>query len=137
VVDFVAVHDAARPFSDVDLLQRGVALLGRWDGAIPGFSITDTIKEAESTGIIVRTVDRSTLRAVQTPQLFRLGALLACHAAAVADGINATDDGALLERYGHRVVVFPGRQGNFKITTPYDLALARLLVAHGEALPCG
>jgi 2-C-methyl-D-erythritol 4-phosphate cytidylyltransferase len=126
----VCVHDAARPFASA-LLYEGViaAVVSGADGAVPGVALTDTIKRVDvgrsTDGVlgapVVETPDRSTLVAVQTPQAFRAEALRAAH----ARGGEATDDAALVEQLGHRVVVVPGEVRNRKITQPVDLDWAR------------
>lgn len=129
-VRFVAVHDAARPFAPVDLMLQGVDMLDGSDGAVPGLSVTDTIKEVDGDSAVVRTLDRPALRAVQTPQLFRRDALEQAHALS-NEGTVPTDDAAMLETRGFTVRVYAGRSENFKITTQFDLTLARLLIAQG------
>lgn len=123
----VAVHDAARPFADPSLLQRGVDLVRTCDGAVPGIPVSDTIKRVDLDGAILGTMDRTILRAVQTPQVFRRKPLQVAHASEYAARRTSTDDAALLEACGFDVRVFPGHASNFKITTEYDLKLARLL----------
>lgn len=125
---FIAVHDAARPLARPDVIYRGVELLETWDGAVPALSVPDTVKQVDDHGGVVQTIDRTTLRAVQTPQVFRMRSLQDAHASEYAFGNSATDDAGLLESCRFRVTVFPGQEGNFKITTPYDLWLARQLV---------
>lgn len=127
-VDVVAVHDAARPFASVGLLQAGVELVAGCEGAIPVQPLSDTVKEIDTVGRVVRTVDRSTLRTAQTPQVFRTEPLRRAHREARVRGWTATDDSGLLEAVGCDVACFQGEPGNFKITTEHDLALARLLL---------
>ena len=91
------------------------------DGAIPGVPVTDTIKRVDAAGTVVATLTRDELVAVQTPQAFRATALREAHHA----GIDATDDAALVEARGGRVVVVAGDPDNRKITTQADLAWAR------------
>lgn len=126
----VAVHDAARPLVKSDLLVQGVKLVKTCDGAVPALPVTDTIKQIDDHAGVVRTIDRSALRSIQTPQVFRLSALKEAHATQQASANLATDDAALLEACHFDVRVFPGWEGNFKITTAYDLSMARLVVAH-------
>ena len=121
-VDVVCVHDAARPFADADLYRRVVAaVVGGADAAVPGIEVTDTIKVVDGDGVVTATPDRSSLVAVQTPQAFRYTSLVAAH----ASGAEATDDAALIEATGGRVVVVEGSIDNRKITVPDDLAWAR------------
>ncbi|MDP2849200.1 MAG: 2-C-methyl-D-erythritol 4-phosphate cytidylyltransferase [Humidesulfovibrio sp.] len=125
-VGSVLVHDAARPFASAALARRVLgALSDQQPAAIPGLAVTDTIKRVDGDDIIVETPMRADLRAVQTPQGFRLAPLLAAHARAEAEGWEATDDAALMERAGHKVVMVQGEEGNVKITNPADLELLR------------
>jgi 2-C-methyl-D-erythritol 4-phosphate cytidylyltransferase len=129
----ILVHDAARPFAGAEVYRRVIdAVHAGADGAIPGLPVADTIKIVEpvdGVGATARTVvdtpDRSSLVAVQTPQGFRAGVLRAAH----RTGGDTTDDAALVERAGGRVVVVEGDHDNRKITRPEDLAWARELLA--------
>ena len=118
----VCVHDGARPFADAALFSRVIdAVRGGAAAAIPGVAVADTIKQIDAEGRVVQTPDRSALAAVQTPQAFRASALRSAHAA----GGEATDDAALVEAAGGRVVVVAGDVRNRKITDPDDLVWAR------------
>jgi 2-C-methyl-D-erythritol 4-phosphate cytidylyltransferase len=122
-IDTVLVHDVARPFVPSDVIDRVLAAIeGGADAAVPGLPVTDTIKRVDDNQVVLDTVDRSTLVAVQTPQGFRLAALVAAHEAAPDE--HATDDAALVEAMGGHVVVVAGDRDAFKITTPDDLLLA-------------
>ncbi|MCU1379908.1 MAG: ispD [Acidimicrobiales bacterium] len=113
----VVVHDAARPVATPALFAAVVAAVRSGaDGALPGVPVVDTVKR-HADGVVVETLDRAALVAVQTPQAFRAAALRSAHAA----GGEATDDGALVESAGGRVVVVPGEPANVKLTTPADL----------------
>jgi 2-C-methyl-D-erythritol 4-phosphate cytidylyltransferase len=113
----VVVHDAARPAATPALFAAVVdAVRSGADGALPGLAVVDTVKRVVD-GVVVETLDRAALVTVQTPQAFRATALRAAHAA----GGEATDDGALVESAGGRVVVVPGEPANVKLTTPADL----------------
>jgi 2-C-methyl-D-erythritol 4-phosphate cytidylyltransferase len=134
--DVVVVHDAARPLLDADLVERCVrALDGGADAVIAAAPVTDTVKEAAD-GIVTRTVDRSRLWAVQTPQVFRRAALEAALAQPDAVLATATDDAGLVEARGGVVRVVESSPRNLKVTTPTDLKLAELLLAsEGRASP--
>lgn len=122
----ILVHDGARPFASLDLFERVIdAVRAGADGAIPGVAVTDTIKRVSADGTITGTVDRANLRAVQTPQAFRSGALRDAY----IGGSDATDDAAVVEASGGRVVVVEGDPENRKITTPADLEWAQQKVA--------
>ncbi|MBA1157381.1 bifunctional 2-C-methyl-D-erythritol 4-phosphate cytidylyltransferase/2-C-methyl-D-erythritol 2,4-cyclodiphosphate synthase [Microvirga mediterraneensis] len=119
--ELILVHDAARPFAGSDLIERAIEAARRWGAAVPGTPVTDTIKVIGEQSEVLSTPDRSTLRAVQTPQAFRFPLLLDAHRRAAAAGLHAfTDDGALAEWAGLPVHVFEGDGGNIKLTHPAD-----------------
>jgi len=118
----ICVHDAARPFASAALFSSVIgAIVDGADGAVPGVAVPDTIKRVDADGRVVETPQRATLVAVQTPQAFRAEALREAHAL----GKDATDDAALVEQLGGRVVVVPGEPANRKITDREDLVWAR------------
>lgn len=130
-VDIVLVHDAARPLAPESLVDDVVAAVeGGADAVVPGLLVTDTVKQVSGTGEVVATVDRSALRAVQTPQGFRRTVLDAAYRS--VDGADVTDDAGLVERTGGRVLVVPGHDEAFKVTTPLDLMLAESVLARRE-----
>ncbi|MGH8995679.1 MAG: 2-C-methyl-D-erythritol 4-phosphate cytidylyltransferase [Acidimicrobiales bacterium] len=126
-VGIVVVHDAARPLARHELFTAVVAALsGDAAGAIPAVEVSDTVKRVRRDGsdaTVLETLDRSELVAVQTPQAFRLDALRRAH----QGDPDATDDAALVEALGLRVVVVPGDPENLKLTTPADLVRAEFL----------
>lgn len=126
--DEVVVHDAARPLAPPDLFDATLAALADADAAIAAAPMTDTIKEVDGAGIVLRTLHRAGLRAVQTPQAFRRPALE--RALDVPDEVlgSATDDAWLVERMGGRVVVVDSPSSNIKVTTPFDLQVAELML---------
>ncbi len=126
--DVVLIHDAARALTPLAVFERVVgAVRAGAAGAVPALPVIDTIKTVDAEGIITGTPDRASLRAVQTPQGFHAEVLRAAYAA----GGEATDDAALVEAAGGRVVVVDGDPLAFKITTPADLERAKRLVAAG------
>ena len=129
--EVVVVHDAARPLAPVALFESVVAAVTAGaDGAVPGLPVTDTVKRVHA-GAVVATLDRSELVTVQTPQAFAASVLRAAH----ASGGDDTDDAALVEAAGGRVVVVPGDAVNAKLTTRHDLELARVGVARIASRP--
>jgi 2-C-methyl-D-erythritol 4-phosphate cytidylyltransferase len=146
-VDVVLVHDAARPLTPVALVEAvDAAVRSGHVGVVPGLPVPDTIKSVDAAGLaggaagsasaerVAGTVDRTRLRAVQTPQGFRRDVLEAAYAAAEADGaLDATDDAGLVERVGHPVVVVPGEELAFKVTRPIDLVLADAVLSARQA----
>jgi len=124
--DVIVVHDGARPFASVALFRAVIGAVREGaDAAVPGIPVSDTVKVVDDAMVVVETLDRSRLVAVQTPQAFRAAALRAAHAGE-AEG---TDDASLVERAGGRVVVVPGEPDNRKITVVEDLDWARERVA--------
>jgi 2-C-methyl-D-erythritol 4-phosphate cytidylyltransferase len=127
-VDAVLVHDVARPFVPVEVIDRVLAALaGGAVAVIPGLPVTDTIKRVDAGHVVAETLDRSTLRAVQTPQGFDRAVLVAAHDAAPSGDV--TDDAGLVEARGATVVVVDGADEAFKITRPWDLVLAEAVTA--------
>jgi 2-C-methyl-D-erythritol 4-phosphate cytidylyltransferase len=125
----VCVHDAARPFASVELYRSVIgAVSDDADGAVPGLPVTDTVKVVDATGAVERTPPRDRLVAVQTPQAFRADVLRRAH----ASGGEGTDDAALVEALGCRVVVVAGEPDNRKITHPDDLRWAQALASAGD-----
>ncbi|MEU7848751.1 2-C-methyl-D-erythritol 4-phosphate cytidylyltransferase [Micromonospora parva] len=123
----VLVHDAARALTPPELVESvAAAVRGGRDAVIPVLPVVDTIKEVGAGEVVLGTVDRSALRAVQTPQGFRRAVLSAAHAAA---GDSLTDDAGLVEKQGVEVSCVPGSEYALKITRPFDLALAEHLLA--------
>jgi 2-C-methyl-D-erythritol 4-phosphate cytidylyltransferase len=127
----VLVHDAARPFVEAELIDRVLAVAALGACAVPGLPVADTLKETDTAGLVVRTVPRERLVAVQTPQGFPRALLETAHQRSRSDSAlaNATDDAALCERLGYPVRVVPGSPRNFKITTAADFVLAEALAA--------
>ncbi|MBM3657136.1 MAG: 2-C-methyl-D-erythritol 4-phosphate cytidylyltransferase [Actinobacteria bacterium] len=118
----ICVHDAARPFANEDDFARVIdAIANGADGAVPAIPVADTIKVVDDTGQVIRTPSRGSLRAVQTPQAFRAEMLRRAHASRG----ESTDDAALVEAEGGKVVVVDGDVLNRKITTRDDLEWAR------------
>lgn len=125
--DVVVVHDAARCLTPVSVIRTVVqAVLAGTPAVVPVLAVVDTIKQVDADGCVVRTVDRSALRAVQTPQGFAADLLRRAHQAPSA---LATDDAGLVEALGVPVVTVPGHPDAFKITTAFDLAVAQMLTS--------
>jgi 2-C-methyl-D-erythritol 4-phosphate cytidylyltransferase / 2-C-methyl-D-erythritol 2,4-cyclodiphosphate synthase len=126
--DIVLVHDAARPFASADLIARATIAAAQSGAAIPALPVTDTVKTVDGNGLVERTLDRATLRLIQTPQAFAFKPLLNAHRRAATHGrADFTDDAALAEWAGMPVTVFAGEAGNIKITTPEDFIRAEAL----------
>ena len=122
--DYIAVHDGARPFAGRAVFERTLAAAKEQGAAIAAVPVKNTIKVVDAKGVVVDTPVRSTLVAVQTPQVFRAALLKDAYAHLAAHPAAVTDDASVVELLGHRVVVAQGRYENIKITTPEDLVLA-------------
>src|SRR5208283_1853457 len=133
----VVIHDGARPLVDGLLIKSSISELDSFDGIVAGVPVKDTIKEAHGgkilrEGIIVKkTLERTALWAVQTPQTFCYAKIREAHGRAHAEGFYATDDAALVEHYGGRVRIIQGSYLNLKITTLEDVNIAETLYRHG------
>ncbi|WP_380278336.1 2-C-methyl-D-erythritol 4-phosphate cytidylyltransferase [Kitasatospora purpeofusca] len=145
-VGIVLVHDAARPLVPVEVVDAvASAVRAGAEAVVPAVPLADTVKRVEPVPggpePVLDTPDRSTLRAVQTPQGFRRDTLAEVHAKALAEEAAAdggglppvTDDAGLVERFGGRVVVVPGHEEAFKVTRPLDLVLAEAVLARRRA----
>ena len=123
----VAIHDAARPLVSQRIINETVAMAIKTRASAPAIPVKDTIKVAKS-GVVTDTPDRSTLFAVQTPQVFDLDLLRAAHKKAEKKGVAMTDDCMAAEELGLKVFLTQGDETNLKITTPLDLSLAALIL---------
>lgn len=124
----VVVHDAARPLASTPLFEAVVAAVRAGaDAAVPGLVVTDTLKRVRRDGedtVVIATLSREDLVTVQTPQAFLYEVLVRAHAGRA----DATDDAALVEAAGGRVVVVTGEERNVKITGPHDVARVEALM---------
>ena len=128
----VLVHDGARPFVSAEIIGR-VLDASAEQGAIAAVQMTDTVKEVGADGVIRDTPDRTSLWRAQTPQGFPRSALVHAYERARAEGIAATDDAALFERYVGPVRVVAGSERNLKVTRPTDLVVAEALALAPDA----
>lgn len=125
--NYVFVHDAVRPFVTKELIIRIYDNLLRYNAVAPGVKLKDTIKEINTQDYIVRTIDRTNLVAIQTPQAFRTQLLISAFEKAIAEGKVFTDEAGAVENLGEKVKIVLGSDTNIKITTPEDLLLASFL----------
>ena len=123
----VAVQDGARPFADWQLIDRVVRAADAYGAAAPAIPVKDTVKVVQG-GIVKETPERSTLKAVQTPQVFDFDMLRAALKQARLDKLAITDDCSAVEHMGMSVKIVEGDEKNIKITTPMDLKIAELLL---------
>ncbi len=126
--EMVVVHDAVRPFVELDLIQRVVEAARQHGAAVLGIPSVDTVKQVEQQ-IIRGTIPRERIVLAQTPQAFRFNLIREAFARAEADGFYGSDESSLVERLDHTVTVLMGSDRNIKITKPSDLPLARLYIA--------
>jgi 2-C-methyl-D-erythritol 4-phosphate cytidylyltransferase len=137
--EIVLVHDAVRPLVTREQAERCIAEARARGAAILGIPAIDTVKEVKRTSLpedmalIAATIPRERIVLAQTPQAFRAALLREAFARARADGVNASDEAALVERAGHPVHVVMGSERNLKITRPADLDLARFYLAQERA----
>ena len=125
--ELAAIQDGARPLVTWQLIDRVVRAAHAYHAAIPVIPVKDTIKVCNS-ALVVSTPDRSTLRAVQTPQVFDFDLLRGALKKAAEDGAEVTDDCSAVERLGMSVKTVDGDERNLKVTTPFDLKIAELLM---------
>lgn len=126
-VRLAAVHDGARPLVSGELIDKVIRAAHSYGAAAPAIPVKDTIKIFEG-GFIAATPDRSTLRAVQTPQVMDRDLLLGALEKAEQEGTALTDDCSAVEHIGMRVRLVEGEERNLKVTTPLDLKIAELLL---------
>jgi len=132
--DRIVVHDAARPLVTAPLIEGALRALDDADGAVCAVPLSDTLKRAEGE-TIAATEPRDGLWRAQTPQAFRANALRDAHEKALSDGLDATDDAALVERAGGRVVIVPGDERNIKVTIQADLEVAEAIILGTRVRP--
>jgi 2-C-methyl-D-erythritol 4-phosphate cytidylyltransferase len=121
--DYVLIHDAARPFVTTTLIEHGLAAARQHGAATAAVPVKDTIKRAGPDGLVIETLDRAALWAIQTPQVFAFDLIITAHRT-IDPAWDATDDAALVERAGYPVALFMGAYENIKVTTPGDLLIA-------------
>lgn len=126
--DIVAVHDGARCLVTSEDIASVIKDCIKYGAAALGVNCKDTLKSADENGFITGTVERSTTYHIQTPQVFKRSDILFAHEKAEREGFEATDDCALLERYGGRIKITVGSYDNIKLTTPDDIALAERIL---------
>jgi len=123
--EWVVIHDGARPLVTADLIERGLEAAKETGAAAAAVPVTDTIKFVRGDEIVRQTLPRQNLRAVQTPQVFRIDIIKNTYKYTTGD---VTDDAALVEKAGYKVKLYMGSYDNIKITKPDDLAVAEALL---------
>jgi 2-C-methyl-D-erythritol 4-phosphate cytidylyltransferase len=133
--EIAVVHDAARPLVTVELVERCIAAIHRpgVTGAVAAAPVTDTIKEADGAGRVLRTLDRAALWSIQTPQVFWAEPLRVALDVDAATLAAATDDAGLVEAAGGTVAIVEAPAENLKVTTALDLRVAELSLGRRAA----
>lgn len=125
--DLIGIHDGARPFASAEMVRAVILKAQQTGAAAPALPVKDTIKVARN-GLVEYTPDRSTLFAVQTPQIFDASLIRAALQKALDDGTEITDDCSAVERLGMKVSLVEGDERNFKLTTPADIQYAESIL---------
>lgn len=126
--DYVLIHDGARALVTEDVIRRAMDSALAHGSGIASVPVVDTVKRARDDGLVLETLNRSQLYAMQTPQAFLTSLLLRAHEQARADGFLGTDDASLLEHAGLPVYLSQGDRENLKLTTPADLSVAQVIL---------
>lgn len=129
--DLIAIHDAARPFVSQDIIEKTISAAARYNASAPAVPMKDTVKTADG-GIVIETVPRNTLFAIQTPQVFDAALIASALQKAVDENLPITDDCSAVENIGMRVFLTHGDYFNIKITTPEDLIFAEAIAAQNR-----
>ncbi|MDI6745247.1 MAG: 2-C-methyl-D-erythritol 4-phosphate cytidylyltransferase [Thermodesulfovibrionales bacterium] len=133
--DAVLIHDGVRPLIEKSIVEESIRQLRRVDGVVVGVPLKDTIKAVQSSRpqvpnefFVQKTLDRKSLWAIQTPQVFKYSVLMKAYRRAMEERFYSTDDSAIVEKYGGKVKAIIGSYSNIKITTPEDMDIAELLL---------
>jgi 2-C-methyl-D-erythritol 4-phosphate cytidylyltransferase len=126
--DWVVIHDAARPMVTPALISEGIEAARVTGAAVAAVPVKDTIKLVGTDNVVRSTLDRSSLWAAQTPQVFDFGLIRQACLAVAASGKEFTDEAAMMEAIGHQVRIYPGDHENLKITTQVDTIIASALL---------
>ena len=126
--DIVLIHDGARPFISNRIINDGIKYANEYGAAAPGVMPKDTIKVKNENNFSINTPDRSSLVAIQTPQVFKYKEILKCHEKVKVNKEVVTDDTMVVEKYGYKVYLYEGEYTNIKVTTPEDLILGEMLI---------
>lgn len=124
----VLIHDGVRPFVRPEQMTACINTAKESGSCILGIPAYDTLKKADSSGRIERTLERSAVWLAQTPQAFQYDLIITAHEAAKKENYTGTDDASLVERLGETVTIIKGSRFNIKITTPEDLILAKAII---------
>jgi 2-C-methyl-D-erythritol 4-phosphate cytidylyltransferase len=126
--EIVMIHDGARALITVDIIRRALLSAQEHGSGVASVTVSDTIKRVDEQNRVLDTLDRTALRAMQTPQAFRVDLIRGAHDIAKQDGFLGTDDAAMLEHAGMPVYITEGSCGNIKLTTAFDMKLAHAIL---------
>ncbi|HZK11059.1 MAG TPA: 2-C-methyl-D-erythritol 4-phosphate cytidylyltransferase [Atribacterota bacterium] len=129
--DIVVIHDGARPLVEENIIQNSIEKAQKYGAAIAAIPIKDTVKKSDNNFYISKTLNREEIWRAQTPQTFKYDIILPAYHQAYKDKYLATDDAAIVEKYGHKVKLIIGPEENIKITTPFDLIVAEVFLKKG------
>jgi len=129
--DIVVIHDGARPLVEATTIRDSIEKAQEYGAAIAVIPIKDTVKKSENNFFINKTLNREEIWRSQTPQTFKYDIILPAYHQAYKDKYLATDDAAIVERYGHKVKLIIGSEENIKITTPFDVIVAEIFLKKG------
>jgi 2-C-methyl-D-erythritol 4-phosphate cytidylyltransferase len=129
----VIIHDAVRPLVADPIIRRVLDAAKKTGAAITAVPAKDTVKEVES-GDVVGTLDRRLIWLAQTPQCFSYNVIMEAHRQAASENFEATDDAALVEKYGYKVMVAVGSYANIKVTSPEDIPLLEYFLRQGNRM---
>ncbi|MCK4240114.1 MAG: 2-C-methyl-D-erythritol 4-phosphate cytidylyltransferase [Candidatus Atribacteria bacterium] len=130
-VDIVVIHDGARPLVEETLIQDSIEAAQKNGAVIVAIPLKDTVKKSQKNFFIKETLNREEIWRAQTPQTFKYDMILSAYHQAYKDKFCATDDAAIVERYGHKVKMIIGSEENIKITTPFDIIIAENFLKRG------
>lgn len=125
--DIILIHDAVRIFTSHNLINNIIQAAEKYGAAIPALTPKDTIKISNNDDFVLETPNRTSLKAIQTPQGFKKDILIDSYKKVNLDDVNWTDDASIVESCGYPVKIVEGEENNFKITTSLDLKLAELI----------
>lgn len=129
--DIVAIHDGARPLIEETIIQESIEAAQEFGAAIAAIPLKDTMKRSGKDFFINETLNRQEIWRAQTPQTFKYSIILSAYHQAYKDKFFATDDAAIVERYGYKVKMIIGSEENIKITTPFDIIIAENFLKRG------
>lgn len=123
----VLIHDGVRPFVTQDTINKCIEFGCKYKACIPAIDIVDTLKSNED-GFVKKTVNRNSFVLAQTPQTFTYDIIKTCYDKAINDKLKVTDDASVVENYGYKIKIIKGERNNIKITTPFDLKIAKVIM---------